>query len=33
MKAKFLCGASQFEVELKNHEVVAYHCLMSRPQT
>lgn len=33
MKARCLCGATQFEVELKNHEVAACHCSMCRRQT
>ncbi|WP_347452928.1 GFA family protein [Acinetobacter thermotolerans] len=33
MKARCLCGATQFEVELKNHEVAVCHCSMCRRQT
>ena len=33
MKARCLCGATQFEVKLRNHEVAACHCLMCRCQT
>ena len=33
MKARCLCGATQFEVKLSNHEVAACHCSMCRRQT
>lgn len=33
MKARCLCGATQFEVQLRNHEVAACHCSMCRRQT
>ena len=33
MKARCLCGATQFEVQLRNHEVAACHCSMCRCQT
>ena len=33
MKARCLCGETQFEVNLSNHEVAACHCSMCRRQT
>ena len=33
MKARCLCGVTQFEVQLSNHEVAACHCSMCRRQT
>ena len=33
MKARCLCGVTQFEVQLRNHEVAACHCSMCRRQT
>ena len=33
MKARCLCGATQIEVQLRNHEVAACHCSMCRRQT
>lgn len=33
MKARCLCGATRFEVQLRNHEVAACHCSMCRRQT
>ena len=33
MKARCVCGATQFEVQLRNHEVAACHCSMCRRQT
>lgn len=33
MKARCLCGANRFEVQLRNHEVAACHCSMCRRQT
>ncbi|ATO19970.1 S-(hydroxymethyl)glutathione synthase [Acinetobacter sp. LoGeW2-3] len=33
MKARCLCGATQFEVQLRNHEVAACHCSMCCRQT
>lgn len=33
MKARCLCGATRFEVQLRNHKVAACHCSMCRRQT
>ena len=33
MKARCLCGVTQFEVKLRNHKVAACHCSMCRRQT
>lgn len=33
MKARCLCGATRFEVQLRNYEVAACHCSMCRRHT
>ncbi len=33
MKGQCLCGATQFELELKNHQVNSCHCSICRRQT
>lgn len=33
MKARCLCGATRFEVQLRNNEVASCHCSMCRRQT